>query len=80
MEIKRDKKADALANLYRSALYLARGNVKLGKFLAYRAGRVLNLDILRKIAPYSKSNKIMAEKVLDEYLRLKGKVLRGVDK
>jgi len=41
---------------------------------------VLNLDILRKIAPYSKSNKIMAEKVLDEYLRLKGKVLRGVDK
>lgn len=71
MEIKKSLKADALANLYRASLYLARGNAKLGKFFVYKAGRVLNLDILRKIMPYSKNNKIMAEKVLDEYLRLK---------
>jgi hypothetical protein len=72
-------KSDGIADLYRAALYLARGSKrvglsfvekaqrKLGKKISLDLGSLKNGNILEKHSDYI----YWAEKILDEYKRLK---------
>ncbi|BCX14790.1 MAG: hypothetical protein KatS3mg088_473 [Patescibacteria group bacterium] len=74
MELKKSLKADAVANLYRASIYFAKGNEKMGNFFVSRASKFIDLGSLRRQISYLRDNKIIAEKVLDFYLRLKRKI------
>ncbi len=73
MELKKDKKVDAIANLYRAALYLGRGSKKVGLDFYQKAkdklGGLIALDT--KAIKKNKDSKYIAEKILDEYKKLK---------
>ena len=64
---------DALANLYRSAFYLAKGNSKIGMDFLKKAKRVLGNDL--KTPNTSLPRLVLAEKVLDQYHLLKSSIL-----
>lgn len=71
------KKSDAIANLYRAALYLARGSRELGlKFLSDAQkvlGKTLGVELSGlitnkdKVLKNQKDNLFWAEKILDRY-------------
>lgn len=67
---KHSQLSDAIANLYRASFYLAKDSEKIGMSFLLKAkerlGRKLSLDISKVIG-----NSFWAEKVLDEYKRLK---------
>jgi len=69
MELKNDLREDAIANLYRSALYLGRGSEKIGLAFFQKAKEKLGDLIHLEVDKINK--KFLAEKVLDEYKRLK---------
>lgn len=73
MELKNSKKADAIANLYRSALYLGRGSRGVGIEFFRKAKKNLGETILLDIKNIENNRnlKYSAEKILDEYKRLK---------
>lgn len=67
---KKSYQSDAVANLYRAALYLARGSEQIGLDFYNKAKSILGNEIKIGIDP--KKGKIyLAEKILDEYLRLR---------
>jgi len=71
-----DKKSyqlDAIANLYRAALYLARGSKEVGLEFLEKANKYLSKKIYPKIET-RKDCLFWAEKILDEYKRLKMKL------
>lgn len=73
--------SDAIANLYRAAYFLTRGSVALSLDFLRRAKARINTNLNPKIIEFlnqpekylkdSKSKNYWAEKILDEYLRLK---------
>lgn len=73
MELKNDLKADAIANLYRSALYLGRGSKEIGISFLKKAKVNLGNSLSIKLEEIETNNnlKYSAEKILDEYKRLK---------
>ncbi len=77
--------ADAVGNLYRGALYLARSDLdkKLGREFIDKAVEKLKKNrkyfqegknIERMVKKYQKSNLILAEKILDKYHLLKYRI------
>lgn len=76
-----DYQSDAIANLYRASLYLARGSEAVGleflKKAKKRLGKKLDQEIISFIATpevYLKnprSRLLWAEKILDQYQKLK---------
>ena len=71
MELKKSSLyADALANLYRSAFYLARGAGKTGLVFFKKAQREIGLTSIGQIKT-RRQQLYWAEKILDEYHRLK---------
>ena len=66
---KNSLKADALANLYRSAFYLAKGNKKLGLDFLKKAKKTLGTEF--NLPNISLPRLVLAEKVLDQYHLLK---------
>jgi len=84
-KIKNSFKADAVGNLYRSSLFLAKGNVTLALELLDKASDSLseikkrfNLSSLKKNQKIfsSKENQLYwAEKILDQYTFFKSKFL-----
>lgn len=72
--VKGSLKSDAIANLYRSAFYLAKGSPELGLKFFQKAknklGKTLKISIPEKLS-FPKERLFLAEKILDEYLRLK---------
>lgn len=82
MELKKESKlADGMADLYRSALFLGRGSVKVGLDFFSKAKRKLtptfrlekSLDEFSSLPENDarKNNLFWAEKVLDQYLKFK---------
>lgn len=76
MDLKYSYKADAVANLYRSALYLAKGDEQTASDFLTKAYIYIdkkNSEIVNKINNKLslKEKKILAEKILDEYQKLK---------
>jgi|GEM_PF-1771776 len=73
--------SDGVADLYRAALYLARGSVKLGVIFLkkaqkklparYKLGGALDDLALRPEDSFEEAPLFWAEKILDEYTRLK---------
>jgi hypothetical protein len=61
---KKSFKADALANLYRAAYYLAKGDAQTGRVFLARAQKVLNFNLEMDT---SFSDLYWAEKILDQY-------------
>lgn len=70
-ELKYSRKADKIGNLYRSALYMAQGNVDIAlQFL--KKGLHNKLDQLSKDQlTTEKDQKYWAEKILDQYIKQK---------
>ena len=66
---KNSLRADALANLYRAALYLAQDDQETGLDFLKKAQEVLGSDL--KTPDTSLPHLILAEKVLDQYHLLK---------
>lgn len=68
-----DIKSDGIADIYRSALYLARGAEDVGLSFLKEARKKLGQEIIS--CPTKLRNRrqklIFAEKVLDQYLRFK---------
>lgn len=66
-------KADAIANLYRAALFLAKGEKKIGlDFFEKAKNKLPFLFEIPKGKLQTHSQQLFwAEKILDEYLRLK---------
>lgn len=64
---------DGVGDLYRSAEKIAKGNVKMGmtffEMAKEKIGDLIKIEIDRK--KVSKNNLYWAEKVLDEYMRVK---------
>lgn len=80
MEINsKSSKSDALANLYRSALFLTRGQVKIGVEFFKKTyvffGDLLPGDLKKSIENIksfsTKQRLLLAEKILDQYHLLK---------
>lgn len=72
MEMKNSLEADALANLYRSALYLGRGSIEMGESFFKKAKDFLGNKIGLSLRELEGRNlKYWAEMVLDEYKRIK---------
>ena len=73
MEMKKDTKADAIANLYRAALYLGRGSKKVGLDFYQKAKDRLGLLITLNVKEIERNKdlKYVAEKILEEYKKLK---------
>lgn len=71
MEIKKESlRADALANLYRAAYYIAKGATETGVDFFKKARRYLKIKPIGKIKN-DKERFYWAEKILDEYQRLR---------
>lgn len=76
---KYDKTSDAIADLYRASYYLAKKSKKMGISFLLKSkknlGKKLNLDIDKivkgKVLRNSYDYYYWAEKILDEYKRLK---------
>lgn len=72
---KNDKTADAITDLYRAAYYLALESKETGLFFLQKAkeklGDKLNLNIRKIEEQGGKEHLYWAEKILDEYKRLK---------
>lgn len=74
-----DRRSDGIADVYRAALYLARGNSETGlKFLNQaktKIGKRLTGSFLSDMSVPKLKNRqqqlFWAEKILDQYLRLK---------
>ncbi len=76
--IKKSFQGDAVGNLYRSALFLAKGNVSLALFFLEKASKKLHIDQIVKNPDLLKSKKkqlYWAEKILDQYTFFKSKLL-----
>lgn len=74
MDLKKtDPKSEAIANLYRAALYLARGSETVGWEFLRKAKEKLGsaLEITPKKLKSSKERRFWAEKILDQYLKFK---------
>ncbi len=56
---------DGLGNLYRAALMIGKGNVEIGKLFLEKAGKY------GERIGEDKNNFVWAEKILDEYYRLR---------
>ncbi|MFH1840682.1 MAG: hypothetical protein ABH807_00785 [Candidatus Shapirobacteria bacterium] len=65
---KKSLKADALANLYRAAYYLAKGQTSTSRLLLARAQKILNFNL---DLDASRSDLYWAEKILDQYQKQK---------
>lgn len=64
---KKSHQSDSVANLYRAAFYLAKGAKSVGLDFLKKSGRKFNnLDLSTK-----KKRLFWAEKVLDEYTKIK---------
>ncbi len=78
---KADYQSDAIVNLYRASLYLARGSEEVGleflKKAKNKLGKKLDQELISLIArpkvylKSSQSRLFWAEKILDEYQRLR---------
>lgn len=68
-----DKKSDAVADLYRAALYLGRGATEIGLQFLRKAREKLGKKLIRLPAKFKNRQQQLfwAEKILDQYLRLK---------
>ena len=72
MDIKNSLEADALANLYRSALYLGRGSKLAGESFFIKAKDFFGKKIKLDLKKMNDANlKYLAEIILDEYKRIK---------
>lgn len=77
--VSKSKKSDALGNLYRSALFMAKGQTNLSISFLRKAHSILKeklstqvVDILKKKETLSKEQQLFwAEKILDQYYNLK---------
>jgi hypothetical protein len=67
---KKSYESDAIANLYRAALYLARGSKASGLGFYKKAKRILGNEVNVKLIS-GKNDTYLAEKILDEYRKLK---------
>jgi hypothetical protein len=61
---KKSLRTDALANLYRAAYYLAKGQTQTGQVFLTRAQKVLNFNLK---VDASRSDLYWAEKILDQF-------------
>ncbi|KKQ26133.1 MAG: hypothetical protein US62_C0009G0019 [Candidatus Woesebacteria bacterium GW2011_GWA1_37_8] len=72
---KHDLISDGIVDLYRAAFYLAKGSKEIGlsffKKAKEKLGDKMSLDIRSIIFKDNKDDLLRAEKVLDEYKRLK---------
>lgn len=68
-----DIKSDGIADLYRAALYLARGADEVALGFLRQAEKKLGQKLIERphILKNRKQQLIWAEKILDQYLRLK---------
>jgi len=68
-----DIKSDGIADLYRAALYLARGNKEVGLEFLDKARKKLGERLVEPPTKLENRKKQLfwAEKILDQYLRLK---------
>ncbi|PIS14040.1 hypothetical protein COT65_01015 [Candidatus Shapirobacteria bacterium CG09_land_8_20_14_0_10_47_13] len=68
-----DQKSDGIADLYRSALYLAKGADKLGLEFLRKAREKLGRELVK--SPDKLKNRqqklLWAEKILDQYTKLR---------
>lgn len=68
-----DQKSDGIVDIYRAALYLARGANEMGLEFLEKARKKLGQDIV--VFPNEiktrRQQLVFAEKILDQYLRLK---------
>lgn len=65
---KKSLRADALANLYRAAYYLAKGQAQTGRVFLTRAQKILNFNFE---IDASQPDLYWAEKILDQYQKQK---------
>ena len=72
-----DQKSDAIADLYRAALYLARGADTVGLAFLQKARKKLGQKIVEipSVFKTRQQQKFWAEKILDQYLKLKEQLL-----
>ena len=85
---KLDKISDAIANLYRASYYLARKSKKTGVLLLLKSkeilGKKLALDISEIVKDHTLKSPhdcfLWAERILDEYKRLRMNLLRVTPK
>ncbi len=68
---KYDQTSDAIANLYRAAFYLAKQSKKVSMTLLVQAKKKLGNKMVLDIDKITNNYDFWAEKVLDEYQRLK---------
>ena len=70
---KADYQSDAIVNLYRAAFYLAKGSEEIGWEFLKKAKEKLGrtLDVSPKKIKSSKERLFWAEKILDEYQKLR---------
>ena len=68
---KGDKTSDAIADLYRASYYLAKQSSKVGMVFLLKAKKKLGNTMLLDVSNISNNYLYWAEKVLDEYKRLK---------
>lgn len=70
---KNDYQSDAIVNLYRAAFYLAKGSKAVGWRFLKKAKEKLGraLDVSPKKLKSHQEARFWAEKILDQYLKLK---------
>jgi len=68
---KYDKTSDAVADLYRASYYLAKQSKEVGIFLLLKAKKRLGERMFLDVNKIKGNYSYWAEKVLDEYKRLK---------
>lgn len=85
MELKSDSlESDAIGNLYRSALFMVKGQTNLSLIFLRKAHSVLKeklpaqiVDVLKKKGTLSEEQRLFwAEKILDQYRALKHRALK----
>lgn len=69
--IKFSKESDKIANLYRAAFYLAKGSINISLEFLRKSGRKFGGLKIRTAA----QRLFWAEKILDEYIKLKHQAL-----
>ena len=66
---KKSQKSDQIANLYRAALYLAKGKKRTGLMFLKKANFKLEVNPINR-----RQELLLAEKALDQYHRLRSSV------
>ena len=78
MELKYNLKVDAMANLYRSALYMAKGDRETSKMFFDKAKKYLDEKIFVDSQDYfsnsNSNNRFFAEMILDKYQIVKNQL------